>query len=50
MKVILQTKERETIYDMIKDQNCYHQYLKVNVKTKDKVCVSCGKIIYKGLG
>ncbi len=48
MKVTLQTKEREMSYEMIKDHNCYHQYLKINIKTMDKVCVSCGKTIYKG--
>jgi hypothetical protein len=48
MKVILNTKERENDDEMIKDQNCYHQYLKLNPETKEKVCVSCGKIIYTG--
>ncbi|MCD6019205.1 MAG: hypothetical protein K0S53_2326 [Bacteroidetes bacterium] len=46
MKVIFQNKDQEASIKLIKEENCYHEYLKTNKKTRDKVCVSCGRVIY----
>ncbi|MDF2449947.1 MAG: hypothetical protein K0R26_2451 [Bacteroidota bacterium] len=46
MKIIFQKKTEEASIKLIKDDVCFHDYLKADKKTKDKVCVSCGRIIY----
>jgi hypothetical protein len=48
MKLSLPAKSTEMTYNVIKDHNCYHQYLKINIKTMDKICVSCGTTISHG--
>ena len=40
--------EKQAVEKKEENKVCHHPYLKTEKKTADKVCTSCGRVIYSG--